>query len=113
MTDADPGAKQDHKEYQISFGWLLTTLVSDVEVHMPGLFQMMVVLLVFGPLLLITLIWHIVWNNKSGPSSDPPPDGGPRRPPVPPLPRLSGDRTTRRPRPHRSRPRWPQLTRIA
>ncbi len=79
---------------------------------MTGLFQMMVVMLVFGPLILLTLIWHIVWNNKSGPSSDPPPGGEPKRRPVPPPPRLRGDRTTRRPDPRRSRPRRPQLTRI-
>ena len=72
---------------------------------MNWLFHMMVVLLVFGPLILGTLIWHIVWNNKSGPSSDPPSGGGPRRRPVPPPPRLSGDRTCHRPsfRPRPSR----------
>ena len=58
---------------------------------------MMVVLLVFGPLILGTLIWHIVWNNKSGPSSDPPNGGGPRQRPTPPPPRFSGDRSSRRP----------------
>ncbi len=79
---------------------------------MTGLFQMMVVLLVFGPLLLLTLIWHIVWNNKSGPSPDSPPGGEPKRRPVPPPPRLRGDRTTRRQGPRRIRPRWPQHMRI-
>ena len=68
------------------------------------LFQATVVLFVFGPLLIGTIIWHIVWNNKSGPSSDPPSGGGPRRRPVPPPPRLSGDRPARRrtpaPAPH-------------
>ncbi len=68
---------------------------------MNALFQMMVVLLVFGPLILGTLIWHIVWNKKSGPSSDPPSGGGPQQRPVPPAPRLSGDRRARRPSPHR------------
>lgn len=80
---------------------------------MTGLLQMMVVLLVFGALTLVTLIWHIVWNNRSGPSSDPPSGGGPRRRPVPPPPRLSGDRTIGRPRLFRSDPRRPQRTRIS
>lgn len=79
---------------------------------MTGFFQLMVVLLIFGPLILLTLIWHIVWNNKSGPSSDPPPGGGPRLRPVPPSPRFRGDRTTRRPRPRRSRPQQPHLRRL-
>jgi len=67
---------------------------------MDGLFHMMLFLLIFGPIVLGTLIWHLVWNNKSGPSSDPPSGGGPRLRPVPPLPRLSGDRTAR---PHSDR----------
>ena len=78
---------------------------------MNGVFQMMVVLLVFGPLILGTLIWHIVWNNKSGPSSDPPPGGGPKRRPVPPPPRLSGDRTKKRPRLPQDRVTSPQRIR--
>jgi predicted anti-sigma-YlaC factor YlaD len=75
---------------------------------MNGVLQMMVVLLVFGPLIIGTLIWHIVWNNKSGPSSDPPSGGGPKRRPVPPPPRFSGDRTRRLPRLDRERPIHPQ-----
>lgn len=65
---------------------------------MNWLLHMTVVLLVFGPVIVGTLIWHIIWNNKSGPSSDPPPGGGPKRRPVPPPPRISGDRTRKHPR---------------
>ena len=76
------------------------------------LFQTMVVLVVFGPLIIGTIIWHILWNNRSGPSSDPPSGGGPKRRPVPPPPKLSGDRPSRRPRPLRQAPSRPVVARV-
>lgn len=81
-------------------------VVLDLVTRMNGLFQMMVVLLVFGPLIVGTLIWHIVWNNKSGPSSDPPSGGGPTTRPDPPLPRRGGDRSALPPGLQRSRTQW-------
>jgi hypothetical protein len=62
---------------------------------MNWVFQVLVVLIAFGPLIVGTLIWHFVWNNKSGPPGDPPPGGGQQRRPVPPPPRFCGDRQAR------------------
>ncbi|MFK7843894.1 MAG: hypothetical protein AB8G77_01240 [Rhodothermales bacterium] len=61
---------------------------------MDWVFQLLSVVIAFGPVMVGLLLWHFVWNKDSGSSSNPPPPppGGPERRPVPPTPRFSGDR---------------------
>ena len=59
------------------------------------LVQVVGMLVALAPLAIAVVVWRLVWNKRSGPSSDPPSGGGPRRRPVPPMPKLSGDRGAR------------------
>lgn len=64
---------------------------------MSWIYQVLSLFVVLGPVILGTVLWHLLWSG--GPdSSSPPPDGGPpRRRPSPPAPRFGGDRGPLRP----------------
>jgi hypothetical protein len=57
-------------------------------------YQVLSVIIAFGPIVTGIVVWHYVWNRDSGSSSNtpPPPPNGPQRRPVPPPPKFSGDR---------------------
>lgn len=58
---------------------------------MNWLYQLLSLFAAFGPIILGTLLWHIIWNggsDSSGPSG-----GGPDWEPEPPSPSFSGDRS--------------------
>jgi hypothetical protein len=61
---------------------------------MDWVFQLLSVVIAFGPIVVGIVLWHFVWNRDSGSSSNPPPPppSGPERKPVPPTPRFSSDR---------------------
>jgi len=58
---------------------------------MNWVYQVLSFFVAFGPVILGTLLWHLLWNDDSDSSSNPP-GGGSERRPVPPSPSLSGDR---------------------
>lgn len=61
---------------------------------MDWVFQVLSVIVAFGPLIIGVMLWHYVWKRDGGSSSNPPPPppSGPERRPVPPSPQYSGDR---------------------
>ena len=76
---------------------------------MDWVYQVIGVLLALAPMIVGTILWHFIWkNNDSGSSQDPPPPGDPWRRPVPPPPKLHGDRGPRSSeRPRVTTPRRP------
>lgn len=77
---------------------------------MSWVYQVLSFFIAFGPLILGTILWHLIWNDDSDSSSNPPPNG-PRRRPVPPSPRYGGDRSPRRPQRSRT-PSFPAPRRV-
>lgn len=72
--------------------------------HMNWVYQVLSFFVAFGPIILGTLLWHILWNDGSDSSSDPP-GGGPDWRPVPPPQPSAGDRSPRPSRRHTRTPR--------
>ncbi|PEN15071.1 hypothetical protein CRI94_01935 [Longibacter salinarum] len=58
---------------------------------MNWIYQVLSFFVAFGPVILCTLLWHLIWSNDSGSSGGPP--GGPNWEPQPPPPSFSGDRS--------------------
>lgn len=58
---------------------------------MNWIYQVLSFFVAFGPVILGTLLWHLIWSDDSGRDGGPP--GGPRWEPQPPSPSLSGDRS--------------------
>lgn len=58
---------------------------------MNWVYQVLSFFVAFGPIILGTLLWHLIWNGGSDSSSNPP-GGGPTHRPLPPSPSFSGDR---------------------
>lgn len=75
---------------------------------MNWVYQVLSFFVAFGPIILGTLLWHILWNDDSDSSSNPP-GGGSERRPVPPTPSWPGDRAPVRQRTDRM-PRVPHRT---
>lgn len=75
---------------------------------MNWIYQVLSFFVAFGPVILGTLLWHILWNDDSDSSSDP--GGGTEWRPVPPSPSWSGDRAPVRRQPQRRTPRVPRRT---
>jgi len=75
---------------------------------MNWVYQVLSFFVAFGPVILGTLLWHLLWNDDSDSSSDPP-GGGPEWRPVPPSPAAPADRGPVRPHPQRQ-PRAPRPT---
>jgi hypothetical protein len=72
---------------------------------MNWIYQVLGFFVAFGPIILGTVLWHMLWSDDPGSSGGGPPGGVAHRP-VPPPPTLSGDRPPRRPvpaTPNRSR----------
>lgn len=57
---------------------------------MNWIYQVLSFFVAFGPVILGTLLWHLIWNDDSDSSN--PPGGGSEWRPVPPPPTTSGDR---------------------
>jgi hypothetical protein len=74
---------------------------------MNWVYQVLSFFVAFGPVILGTLLWHILWNDDSD-SSNPPGGGNEWRPVPPPSPSV-GDRHPRRSKRER-RPRMPRPT---
>ena len=66
---------------------------------MNWVYQVLSFFVAFGPVILGTLLWHILWNDDS--DSTGPSGGGSEWRPVPPAPPSAGDRHPMRPRPNR------------
>lgn len=73
---------------------------------MNWVYQVLSFFVAFGPVILGTLLWHILWNDDSDSSSNPP-GGGSEWRPVPPPSSSPGDRSPVR-QPSRRRPRVPR-----
>lgn len=78
------------------------------EGGMNWFYQVLSFFVAFGPVILGTLLWHILWNDDSDSSSNPPGGGSSWRP-VPPPPCAPGDRTPVRSRSQRE-PRVPRTS---
>lgn len=74
---------------------------------MNWVYQVLSFFVAFGPVILGTLLWHLLWSDDSDSSN--PPGGGSEWRPVPPPPTSAGDRSSRSPRPDRQ-PRTPHPT---
>lgn len=74
---------------------------------MNWVYQILSFFVAFGPVILGTLLWHILWNDDS--DSPGPSGGGSEWRPVPPSPPSAGDRQPARSRYDR-RPRTPRPT---
>lgn len=75
---------------------------------MNWVYQVLSFFVAFGPVILGTILWHLIWSDDSGSSGGPP--GGPRWKPVPPPPTVSGDRSPVDRRPvHGPDVRWPDV----
>jgi len=73
---------------------------------MNWVYQVLSFFVAFGPVILGTLLWHVLWNDDSDSSSDPP-GGGPEWRPEPPSPASPADREPIRRQPTRQ-PRVPR-----
>jgi len=58
---------------------------------MNWIYQVLSFFVAFGPVILCTLLWHLIWSNDSGSSGGS--SGGPHWEPQPPPPSFSGDRS--------------------
>ena len=59
---------------------------------MSWMYQVLSLLIVFGPVILGTVLWHLLWSGGPDSSPQPPAGGPPSRRPSPPAPQFGGDR---------------------